>query len=160
MQRNSNYITILKESLKKKITILDRISEQNQIQADIAKEKEFDYDVFQKTLDEKEVCIKELNALDAGFQSVYDRMKDFFAENKALYASEIKELQGLITIITEKSMNIMAEENRNKEAIMNRKVSMKKEISMARNTNKVAANYHRTMTKLSVMDSQFIDMKK
>ena len=34
----------------------------------------------------------------------------------------------------------MAEEKRNKEAIMNRKDSLKKEVGMARTTNKVAAN--------------------
>ena len=54
----------------------------------------------------------------------------------------------------------MVEEKRNKEAIMNRKDSLKKEVGMARTTNKVAANYYKTMSKLNVLDSQFIDAKK
>ena len=69
-------------------------------------------------------------------------------------------MQKLIAIITDKSANIMVEEKRNKEAIMNRKDRLKKEVGMARTTNKVAANYYKTMSKLNVLDSQFIDAKK
>lgn len=50
MQRDnsSSYIEILKESLKKKISVLDQIAEQNRIQEELAKAADFDYDVFPK----------------------------------------------------------------------------------------------------------------
>ena len=147
MQRDNeaSYIEIMKDSLVKKIAVLNKISEQNKIQQGLTQAEEFDYDIFEKTLDEKEKLIDEINRLDSGFQSVFD---------------DIKEMQKLIAIITDKSANIMAEEKRNKEAIMNRKDSLKKEVGMARTTNKVAANYYKTMSKLNVLDSQFIDAKK
>ena len=72
----------------------------------------------------------------------------------------VKQLQVLVKEITDKSMDIMAQEKRNKEAILNRKDSLKKEVAMARSTNKAAANYYRTMSKMNVIDSQFIDKKK
>lgn len=162
MQNNGKdtYITILKQSLLKKIQVLDAISAQNQIQADLAKAPEFDYDVFGKTLEEKEKLINQLQSLDAGFQSVYNRIKEFFEQNKAVYVTEIQELKELISIITEKSMNIMAEEKRNQQVILNRKDSLKKEVQMKRATNKAAANYYKSMSKLGALDSQFIDKKK
>ena len=160
MQRDnsSSYIEILKESLKKKISVLDQIAEQNRIQAELAKATEFDYDVFSKTLEAKEALIKQINALDAGFQSVFDRIKEALQQSE--HKEEIKQLQALVKEITDKSMDIMAQEKRNKEAILNRKDSLKKEVAMARSTNKAAANYYRTMSKMNVTDSQFIDKKK
>lgn len=162
MQENNheNYIAILKDSLKKKINVLDKISGQNEIQRKLALSEDFDYDVFAETLEEKEHLIDEINRLDAGFQTVYDRIKGILETNRDKYTDEIKELQKMISEITEKSMDIMAVENRNKEMIMRRKDSTKKEITMARSTNKVAANYYKTMSKLNVLDSQFIDAKK
>ena len=138
MQRDnsSSYIEILKESLKKKISVLDQIAEQNRIQEELAKAADFDYDVFSKTLEAKE------------------------ALQQSEHKEEIKQLQVLVKEITDKSMDIMAQEKRNKEAILNRKDSLKKEVAMARSTNKAAANYYRTMSKMNVIDSQFIDKKK
>jgi hypothetical protein len=57
-------------------------------------------------------------------------------------------------------MDVEAEEKRNKELIMNRKITIKKEIGMARTTNRTAANYYKTMSKLNVVDAQFLDAKK
>lgn len=162
MQKNNNdnYITILKSSLVKKIEVLNKISEQNEIQKKLINSENFDYNVFEKTLEEKEKLVGEINKLDFGFQSVYDRVKEVLETGKDAYADEIKEMQRMISEITDKSMDIMAEENRNKDAIIKRKDSTKKEITMARTTNKVAANYYKTMSKLNVLDSQFIDTKK
>lgn len=162
MQRDNeaSYIEIMKDSLEKKIAVLNKISEQNKIQQELARAEEFDYDIFGKTLDEKEKLIDEINQLDSGFQSVFDRIKQILESNRENYAGDIKEMQRLIAVITDKSADVMAEEKRNKEAIMNRKDSLKKEVGVARTTNKVAANYYKTMSKLNVLDSQFIDAKK
>ena len=162
MQNNndSSYIHIMTDSLRKKTEVLDKISEQNKIQMELAKSEEFDYDIFGKTLEEKEKLIQEINHLDSGFQSLYERVKVILESDKAAYTDEIREMQRLISKITDKSMDIMAEEERNKEFILKRKDTTKKEITMARTTNKVASSYYKTMTKLNVLDSQFIDAKK
>jgi hypothetical protein len=159
-KNNTNYIEILKNSLLKKKAVLDKISEQNKMQADIAKAEKFDYDAFGRTLDEKDKLIAEINTLDDGFQSVYDRVKEELTLHKETYAVEITELKQLVTAITDKSMDVEAEEKRNRELIMNRKITIKKEIGMARTTNRTAANYYKTMSKLNVVDAQFLDAKK
>ena len=162
MQKDNeaSYIEIMKNSLIKKAAVLEKISEQNKIQQELTKAEEFDYDTFDKTLAEKDKLIEEINQLDSGFQSLFDRIKEIMESNKEAYADDIKEMQRLVAVITDKSANVMAEEKRNREAIMNRKDSLKKEVGMARATNKVAANYYKTMSKLNVLDSQFIDAKK
>lgn len=162
MQRDNeaSYVEIMKDSLVKKIAVLEKISGQNKIQQELAKAEEFDYDVFGKTLEEKDKLIDEINRLDSGFQSIFDRVKEILESGREKYADDIKEMQRLISVITDKSADVMAEEKRNREAIMNRKDSLKKEVGVARATNKVAANYYKTMSKLNVLDSQFIDAKK
>lgn len=162
MQENNeaSYIKIMKDSLIKKVAVLEKISEQNKIQQELTKAEEFDYDIFSKTLEEKDKLIEEINQLDSGFQSLFDRIKEIMESNKEVYAADIKEMQKLVALITDKSADIMAEEKRNREAIMNRKDSLKKEVGVARATNKAAANYYKTMSKLNVLDSQFIDAKK
>lgn len=157
---DNSYIDILRDSLVKKIEVLDQISGQNKIQAELAKAQEFDYDVFARTLEEKEKLIQQINTLDAGFQSIYERVKEPLQEQKENHAEQIKELQKLVSQITDRSMDIMAEEQRNRDVILSRKDSLKKEVTMARTTNKAAANYYKTMSKLNVVDSQFIDKKK
>lgn len=157
---DSSYIEILRDSLLKKRTILEKISEQNKIQSDLAKAEKFDYDTFEGTLEVKESLIKEINELDSGFQTVYNRVKSSLETDREIYADVIAEIKQLISAIMDKSMDIMAEELRNKETIMNRKDNLKKEVTMARTTNKIASNYYKTMSKLNVLDSQFIDAKK
>lgn len=157
---DSSYIEILRDSLLKKRTILEKISEQNKIQSDLAKAEKFDYDTFEVTLEVKESLIKEINELDSGFQTVYNRVKSTLETDREIYADVIAEIKQLISAIMDKSMDIMAEELRNKETIMNRKDNLKKEVTMARTTNKIASNYYKTMSKLNVLDSQFIDAKK
>ena len=52
--------------------------------------------------------IKQINALDAGFQSVFDRIKEALQQSE--HKEEIKQLQVLVKEITDKSMDIMAQE--------------------------------------------------
>ena len=155
-----NYIGILKESLDKKIKLLDDILEQNRLQENILHEPEIDFDSFNDTIDAKEKCINELDVLDKGFQTVYDRVKNVLAAEKETYRQDINELQEKIKTITEKSMDIQSGEVRNKEAFQKNIAESRKNIRSVKNANKVASNYYQSMNKLNVVDSQFLDTKK
>lgn len=162
MQNNTeqNYIEILKDSLNKKLRVLDEIISVNNIQAEILKAEELDYAAFDKTIADKDRCIDEIRLLDKGFQTVYDRIKELFEKNKSLYAEDIKLMQEQITRLTEKSMDIQSQEARNKESFQNRVILSRREIKTAKTANKVAANYYQSMNRLNVVDSQFLDTKK
>ncbi len=155
-----NYLVILKESLDKKIRLLEDILEQNKLQENILHEPEIDFDRFNDTVDVKEKCIKELEVLDRGFQTIYDRVKEALNEDKEAYRQDIKELQEKIKTITEKSMDIQSGEARNKEAFQKSITESRKNIRSVKTANKVASNYYQSMNKLNVVDSQFLDTKK
>lgn len=155
-----NYINILKESLDKKIKLLDDILEQNKLQEDIFRKEEIDFDSFNETVETKEKCIRELELLDRGFQNIYDRVKETLTADKETYKQDIKEMQDKIRIITEKSMDIQSGEARNKEAFQKSITESRKNIRSVKTANKVAANYYQSMNKLNVVDAQFLDTKK
>lgn len=154
-----NYIEILKESLDKKLLVLDAIIAFNREQEKIMKSDDFDYVRFNATIAGKDDCIEEIQELDRGFQSVYDRIKELFSANKEAYSEDIRMLQDKIRAITDKSMDIQSQEARNKETFQTRVVSSRKEIKTAKTANKVAANYYQSMNKLNVVGSQFLDTK-
>ncbi len=160
MQNNEhNYIGILKESLDKKLKVLDGILEQNRIQEQILHKDEIDFDSFNETVEVKEKYINELEVLDKGFQSVYDRVKEELNNHKDIYKQDIVKLQEKIKEITEKSMDIQSGEARNKEVFQKKMVESRKNIRSVKNANKVAASYYQSMNKLNVVDSQFLDTK-
>ena len=71
-----DYLQIMIESLEKKIDVLDRVLELDKRQIAIALEQPFDLEKYDKTMDEKGVLIDELNRLDDGFTSTYERVRD------------------------------------------------------------------------------------
>lgn len=154
-----NYIEILKESLDKKLRILDEIITLNKEQEKILRDNELDYDKFNAVIEDKEKCIKEIQRLDEGFQSVYDRVKEMLSHNKETFSNDIRILQEKIKEVTDKSMDIQSQEARNKETFQSKVVSSRKEIKTAKAANKVAANYYQSMHKLNAVGSQFLDTK-
>ena len=64
MDNNSSYIYILRDSLKKKTVILDKIIEENERQKESVSGEKLDDTAFDMSMDNKEKLINELNALD------------------------------------------------------------------------------------------------
>ena len=85
MQYSTDYIQVLTDSLRKKISLLDTISQINGEQKQLAAEKRMDLELFEETVKRKSDCIDELNKLDDGFQLVYDRVKPELQGNSEKY---------------------------------------------------------------------------
>lgn len=160
MKQELNYIEILINSLVKKETILKQIIEKNELQKDLAIASKFEYEKFEQLYDEKGKLIAELNLLDSGFESVFERVKDTLVNHKDIYRNEIEKLQMLIRSVTELSMEIEASERRNKELMEKATSSMRGEVKTARAANKAAVDYYNNMAKINVVDPQFMDKKK
>lgn len=120
MDNNSNYIYILRDSLKKKIVILDKIIKENERQKESVSGEKMDDTAFELSMDNKENLINQLNVLDDGFEKVYDRVKDILIteDGKKKYESEINEMKKLISDITDKSMEIQRQEKQNEALVM------------------------------------------
>lgn len=160
MENGREYLSILTESLKKKITILDEILLLNQKQLESVSGNEIDDDLFNEIIDKKDIYIKEINNLDKGFEQVYERIKSEITGNTDKFSSEIAVLKQLISQITEKSMEVQLSEKRNKQAVLKKMSEEKTKIHQIRNANKVASNYYNNMNKVNYVEPQFMDKKK
>lgn len=154
-----NYIIVLIDSLKKKIKTLEGIIEINNQQKNIASQESFDFESFDKSLDAKQELIDQLDLLDEGFEEIYNRVREPLMNHTEQYRDDIVLLRQLITLITDKTVKIQADEERNKKLIETRFASMKKETRQIKTNQKIVANYYKTMSKID-SQPQFLDKKK
>ncbi len=160
MDKGSTYIIILIQSLEKKIKVLDKIIESNQEQKEILSQQDMDTDRFEANLNEKGNLVDELNLLDDGFQDIYDRIKDELGTNREAYKEEIKQMQKLISEITEKSVTIRAEEERNRALAIKQFDNMRGNITTAKRSRQAANTYYSNMSRVNTIDAQFMDKRK
>lgn len=159
---NSNYYEILNDSLKKKIAILERIEEANMLQKEAASGERLDEEKFEKSLALKDELISEIEELDKGFETVYNRVKEDISspENKEKYKNIIEEMKKHISKITELTMNIGIQEKHNQKLVMEKLSADKKEVMQARSISKAASSYYNNMNKVNYIDPQFMDKKQ
>lgn len=155
-----NYLQVLEESLYKKLDILQRISEQNLRQEQILKAETVEEVNFEKSIEEKGALIEELEKLDDGFESLYAHIKEQLLEGKEKYRQQIAGLQELIGQVTEKSVSIQAQEERNRVLAEKYFTNEKLKLQKGRRSSKVALDYYRNMKQSQVIEPQFMDKKK
>ena len=90
---------------------------------------------------------------------MYNKVGKTVADNPSAYKEQLSKMQKLITEVTEKSVSIQAEEERNKALIESRFNREKNRIKSGRSSSKVAMDYYNSMNKLHHVDSQFWDKK-
>ena len=150
----TNYLQMMIDSLNKKKGILIRIIELNEEQNQILSEETLNGDAFDDNMKAKGSCIDELDLLDEGFQSLFNRVRDAINANKEMYANEISVMKRLIT-----EVKIEVQEARNKvkvEAMFRRERQEHKE---AKRSASMAKSYYQNMSKVS-NEPQFMDTKQ
>jgi len=154
------YMQILVESLEKKLVVLDKVMELDKRQLKVAMATPMDMEAFDKTMDEKGVLIDELNALDDGFTTTYELVKDEVKANPDKYRETVLRLQELIRDAVDKGVAIEAQEKRNKSA-MEAAISMKrKEINNRKVSAGAAIKYYKAVSQINSVDPQLMDRKK
>lgn len=155
----TNYLQIMIDSLKKKKDILIKIVSLNEKQNEILSKEELNQDAFENNMHEKGECIDELEKLDEGFQSVFDRIKEELSNNKQLYYDEIATMKKLIKEVTELGAKVEVQEARNKvkvEAMFRRERQEHKE---AKRSASMAKSYYQNMSRVSD-EPQFMDARQ
>ena len=155
-----NQLTILADSLEKKIQVLTEIQEYNKRQEQVFSAEEVDMDGFDAAVEEKGKLIEKLSLLDSGFETMYEKLSVQLKDNREKYAAEIRALQEKITTITEMSVTIQAQEKRNKHLIEQFFAKERKELQQNRKTSKVAYDYYRRVNNASFVQPQIYDSKK
>lgn len=156
---NNNYIDMMIDSLNKKVTILEKISECNEMQRQTVTAENFDADQFNDLVEQSNELILEINKLDDGFEMLYDRVRDDLQHNKEGYADEINTMQGLISKIIGLTSSIEADEKRLKSEVENRFSRLKQNIRESRKNGRIVSNYYKSMAKIN-SEPQFMDRKK
>ena len=154
------YIDIMIQSLERKIQVLNQIIEVNLRQESILEDKKADVEEFDKSVEEKASLIEQMQQLDSGFEKLYARVEEELKGNKEGYAESIKKMQSLIRKITDKSMEIQAQEARNKDLLVRKITYVKDTAKNLRTNSKVVSQYYQNMMKLNYVDPQFMDNKK
>lgn len=154
------YVTILRESLERKKKYLLEILEYTKAQEKVAHQEKFDEEAFSELVDKKEVLINNINEIDKGFTSVYDRVRTEVLENKDQYSDELKLMQGLIRECVDLGMKIESLEEKNRSAIEQLFSNSHKNARKVKRSKKVANKYYKSMSNGGVDDMIFYDKKK
>ena len=155
-----NYLMIMIQSLKKKIEVLDCIIDADERQKIGLEDPSLDPDDFDKIVEEKSRYIEHLNLLDQGFDKLFERVKEQLNNNREFYKNEIKEMQTLITTVTEKSNKIQVQEARNKDLMTQKFAKVHKQARDVRASQQAVNQYYQNMKKINYIDPQFMDNKK
>lgn len=158
--QDKDYIAVLKQSLAKKLHILEQLIEKNNVQRELLGDPELEPDELQANIDEKAALIDELSAIDEGFELVYERVREELQVNRSAYAAEIAQMQKYITEIMDKSTQVQTEERRNRELILQKFAAVRKQIREVKSGKKAVDQYYKNMMKLNYVDPQFMDNKK
>ena len=153
-------LDMLEESLRKKIELMTEIEAENERQKEVlANPENVNDDLFDATVDKKGELIDKLVAIDDGFQTLFDRVKEEVGANRDKFADQIRRMQTLIEEITAKSASIEAAERRNKKLAEKYFDTARQQMNTSKQTSAVAFNYYRTMNNFKDIPPQFLDKK-
>lgn len=155
-----NYLQILKESLEKKIVVLDQIKELGERESVLYQEETVDLEAFDKVLEEKDALADQLVKLDEGFETLYDRIREELQTDRSKYATQIETLQQLIGQVTDRTTAIQAQDKRLKMLFETGMSRQKQQIGQSRKSVKALKGYAQTRSTLSAAESIYMDTKK
>ncbi len=155
----TDYIKMMRESLEKKVEILEKIHLMNREQNIILQDPGSSPDAFDENVLQKENLINQMLELDQGFEQLYNRIKPTIEGRKANYSEEIRKMKMLITEITDLSSSIQAQEARNHELAVTRFSSVRAKAKEVRKGQQAVNTYYKNMMDQGFPDSQFMDKK-
>lgn len=155
-----NYLSVLEESLQKKLQVMEKIQAYNLRQEEIFRSEQVELAKFDEYVEEKGALIDQLTALDNGFETLYRKVAEELSENRERYAEQIRRLQALVTRVTEESVAIQAQEARNKKLIEDYFRRERIHIGQSRRNSKAAYDYYKNMSRTGMNQSQFLDNKQ
>ena len=160
MDQTGTYVNIMRESLERKQRYLTEIWKLTNEQSVIATAEKFDEEQFSELVEKKDVLIDNLNEIDKGFSSVYDRVRIEIQRDPVVYRDELLAIQNLIRTCVDLCMQREAVEERNR-AVMEQVFSAKFQgVRQMKQSKTVANKYYKSMANGMVNDSLLYDRKK
>lgn len=153
-------LTILSESLDKKLEVLRKIQEYNRRQEEVFSAEKVDMSLFDDAVEEKQRLIDEVVRLDDGFEIMYEKLAGELEGNRQRYAAQIRELQAKVAKVTELSVSVQAQEARNKKLIESYFAKERSNIGQRRKSARSAFDYYKSMSSTGYTQPQMYDSKK
>lgn len=154
------YVIALKESLEKKIKVLEEIERLCNMQTETLDKEPMDYEGFDAFVNDKDILIERLTKLDEGFETVYARVSDEIKQNKDKYSDLILQMKDLIGKITDLGVSIQTIEEKNRKKVSEVMERDRRKLFDQKRSVSVALNYYKNMSGMGTPSSQFMDKKK
>ena len=150
---------MMRESLEKKVEILEKIHLMNREQNIILQDPGSTPEAFDENVLQKENLINQMMELDQGFEQLYNRVKPTLEAVGSNHSEEIRKMKMLITEITDLSSSIQAQEARNHELAVAKFSSVRSKAKEVRKGQQAVNTYYRNMMDHGYPDSRFMDRK-
>ena len=154
------YLDVMIQSMDEKEVCLKKLLGMTAEQEKALQKEQPDWDTFDRLIDEKAEVIDRLEALDDGFQAVFDKVRDELESKKSLYKDRIAKLQQQIRTVTDQSNALITAEQRNKSLMESQATMERKRIRQTKTNAKLASNYYNSMNRINFIDPQLMDKKK
>ena len=140
MNQTGTYVNIMRESLERKRKYLTEILKLTNEQSVIAAAEKFDEERFSEIVEKKDVLIDNINEIDKGFSSVYDRVRIEIQQNPSAYRDKLLAIQELIRACVDLGVQIEAVEERNRatmEQVFSAKFQGVRQVKQSKNTIRI-----------------------
>lgn len=150
------YVKILRESLEKKVELLNLISNENDIQSRVLSDPNATPDEFQATIDNKDKWITDISTLDNGFSAIFEKVKPLLENQKSKYRDEIARMKYLVRQITDLTTQVEKQEKENYLLAQQKFAGVRKQVQKIRKSQSAVSTYYKSMNG-SGYDAQFLD---
>lgn len=157
--QNETYLAVMIATLEKKSVLLEQLIELSQQQELLIKNDQIDEETFDQIIDEKDNRIEMILKLDDGFEKIYQYLKEELKTGQESYQNGIQKLKELITIVTDKGVQLQVIEKQNKSRMDTYFQSKRKEIKNFKLSSQTASSYYKNMADQHQQQSYFFDKK-
>lgn len=154
------YLETLGVSLEQKEKVLQELTALTEQQGRVLTVDPLDMDAFEELLRKKQKQIDQLQKLDAGFEQIYQRVREELQGHPGQYKEVVLGLQAQISRLTDMGVLLEVQERRNKEQLENVLAVSRSRIRNYKVSNQAASQYYKNMANRHQGESYFVDKKK
>lgn len=159
-EQSKAYLNILISSIQKKEQCLQEILEYSNQQGEILAQQDPDLEALDALVLKKAPLIEEINRLDEGFSTLFQRVEKTVKQDPKAVQLEINKLQNLIRSVTDLSTRIQAKEQNNRLKMEMALAAKKEAIRDFQLQSKTTDSYHKSQYGYAQGEAYFIDKKK
>ncbi len=153
------YLRVMQDVLVRKKKVLTGLFEATRSQETALAQESIDEKAFNDAMDVKTKLIEELNEMDEGFQTLFDKISPEIKEKGREHADQIRRLQALIQEITDLSVTVSALEKKNRSALDKRIEELRQGKKSFKVSRQTADKYYKSMNRLNAVTPVFLDEK-